>query len=129
MSLRPALLVLLLCLGACADPFIESATVIESGSDATGPYRVESVVIGLHSGDVVDLMYNPTDGEPERYIPLRMEALDEDGRAGEHFAAAIPGQPAGTTIRYYIRVLRGDEEVAEAPVGGDLRPFAFTIRP
>ena len=58
-----------------------------------------------------------------------MEALDEDGRSGELFVANIPGQPTGTSIRYYVRVLRDDEQVAESPVGGDLRPFILNIRP
>ncbi len=129
MSLPQALLLLFVGLCACADPFIESTTVLESSADTTGPYQVESIVVGLHGGDTVDLMYNPSDREAERYIPLRMEPQDEDGRAGEHFVAAIPGQPAGTTIRYYVRVLRDDEQIAEAPVGGDLRPFVLTIRP
>lgn len=124
-----ALMLLLVGLVACADPYIESTTVLESSSDTTGPYRVSSVVIGTYESDTVDLVYNPTDNDPRRYIPLRMEALDEDGRAGELFVADIPGQPAGTTIRYYIRVIRDDEQVAESPVGGDLRPFILNIAP
>ncbi|MCP4445510.1 MAG: hypothetical protein GY811_09235 [Myxococcales bacterium] len=124
-----ALMLLLVGLSGCADPYIESTTDLESSSDSTGPYRVRTVIVGSFSGDTVDLMYNPTDSQPQRYIPLRMDSLDEDERAGELFAADIPGQPAGTTIRYYVRVLRDDETVAESPVGGDLRPFQLTIVP
>ena len=124
-----ALVLLALGLSACAEPYIESTTELESSSDTTGPYRVQTVVVGGLVSDSVELMYNPADSEPRRYIPLPMEALDEDGRTGELFIASIPGQPAGTSIRYYVRVLRDDEQVAESPVGGDLRPFIVNIRP
>lgn len=124
-----AILLLIIGLSACADPYIESTTELESSSDTTGPYRVQAVVVGGMASDNVELLYNPTDSEPRRYIPLLMEALDEDGRSGELFVASIPGQPAGTSIRYYVRVLRDDEQVAESPVGGDLRPFILNIRP
>ena len=116
-------------LAACADPYIESTTVLESGSDTVGPYQVQSVVIGSFDSDSVDLMYNPVDAKPHRYIPVRMHALDEDLRAGELFEAGIPGQPVGTTIRYYVRVLRDGEHVAESPPFGDLRPFILDILP
>ncbi len=124
-----ALVLLLLGLSACADPYIESTTELESSADTTGPYRVQSVVVGSLASDSIELLYNPTDSEPRRYIPIVMEALDEDGRAGELFVASIPGQPAGTAIRYYVRVLRDSEQVAESPVGGDVRPFILNIRP
>ena len=118
-----------LCLAACADPYIESTTELGSSADISGPYRVQSVVVGGFASDTVDLMYNPIDNQPQRYIPLAMVPVDDDQRAGELFEASIPGQPAGTTIRYYIRVLRDGDEVALAPVGGDLRPFVFRITP
>lgn len=124
-----ALVLLLTGLAACADPYIESTTVLESSSDSTGPYQVRTVVVGAYASDDVDLMYNPADKNPEHYIPLAMTPLEEDARSGELFSADMPGQPAGTTIRYYIRVLRDDETVAEAPVGGDIRPFQLTISP
>ncbi len=94
-----------------------------------GPYLVQSIVIGSFDSDSVDLMYNPADSEPRHYIPIRMHARDEDLRTGELFEAGIPGQPAGTTIRYYVRVLRDGEPVAESPDFGDLRPFILDILP
>tara|TARA_R110002096_G_scaffold143328_1_gene299131 strand:+ start:100172 stop:100570 length:399 start_codon:yes stop_codon:yes gene_type:complete len=124
-----AFVLLCLPLSGCADPYFESTTDLGSSADTTGPYRVQTVVVGTHTSDTVELLYNPTDSEPRRYIPLPMEALDEDGRAGELFVANIPGQPGGTSIRYFVRVLRDDEQVAESPPGGDLRPFILNIRP
>lgn len=124
-----ASMLLLAGLASCADPYIESTTDLESSSDTTGPYQVRTIVVGTYASDDVELLYNPFDKEPENYIPIAMTPLDEDTRAGELFEASMPGQPAGTTVRYYIRVLRDDETVAESPVGGDIRPFRFDITP
>lgn len=121
-------LLLLLC-ASCAEPLIESTTQLETTPDTTGPYRVRSVVIGAHHSDRIELFYNAVDRDPDRYIPLLMDPVDEDGRAAELFAGEIPGQAAGTTIRYYIAVERDGERVAEDPVGGDLRPFELSIAP
>ena len=114
---------------ACDDPSIESTTQLESTADTTGPYRVHSVVHGAHDDDRVELFYNPIDDSPSRYFLNTMRPLDDDGQAGELFAGQIPGQPAGTTIRYFVAVYRDGERVAEDPVGGDLRPFVLSIEP
>lgn len=114
---------------ACADPFIESTTVLGSTIDTDGPYEVRTVVIGNLESDRVELFYNSVDQEPEHYLRLVMEPLDADGRPAELFRGAIPGQAAGTVIRYFVAVERDGSQVAEDPVGGDLRPFTLTVRP
>jgi hypothetical protein len=119
----------LLLLGACADPFIESTTLLADTPDTIGPYQVRSVVLGLNEGDKVEVFYNSVDDEPDRYIPLPMEGLDDDGREAELFVGAIPGHAAGSIIRYFVGVDRNGERVAEDPVGGDLRPLMLRISP
>ena len=59
-------------------------------------------------------------------------SLDEDDEGayeGELFSRGIPGQLAGSDIRYYVAITRDDEVVAEDPEGGDLRPFVFSVLP
>ena len=116
----------------CADPFIEATTRVGDTSDVVGPYSVRAVVVGVASGDRVELRFNVIDGEPENFIPVLMDEVDlgaDDGTTrGELFRQGIPGQPAGTEILYYVAVTRDGEVVAEDPVGGDLRPFLFQVR-
>lgn len=124
-----AILPVLLLLGACADPFIESTTVLSATTDTVGPYHVRSVVLGVNDGDKIEVFYNALDDDPDRYIPLRMEGIDDDGRSAELYVGSIPGQAAGSTVRYFVAVDRDGERVAEDPVGGDLRPFMLRIAP
>jgi hypothetical protein len=124
-----ALFPLLLLLGACADPFIESTTILSDTADTVGPYHVRSVVLGVNEGDKIEVFYNSVDEDPDRYIPIRMEGVDDDGRSAELYAGSIPGQDAGSTVRYFVAVDRDGERVAEDPVGGDLRPFMLRIAP
>ena len=112
---------------ACADPTIDSTSVLTETEDTIGPYRVHSVILGALPTDQVEVFYNTLDNLPEHYIPRPMNPIDADGRAGEVFLGQLPGQPAGTAIRYYIAVTRDGERVAEDPVGGDLRPFTLRI--
>ena len=113
----------------CADPFVESTALLGDTADTTGPYEVRSIVIGAHPSDKIEVFYNATDRDPDRYIPIVMEGQDDDGRSAELFVGSIPGHPAGSTIRYYIAVDRDGERVAEDPVGGDLRPYILSIAP
>ncbi len=128
-SLAALLPVALLSIAACAQPLIESTAFLEDTQNTIGPYTVESVIRGAHANDKVELFINTTDQSPDRYIPLRMQPLDSDGRAAHLFAADIPGQDAGTVIRYYVAIERDGVRVEEDPVGGDLNPYLLTIQP
>lgn len=114
---------------ACADPIIDSTTVLVASNDTLGPYRVHSVILGTYSTDKVEVFFNTIDNEPAHYIPRPMNPIDGDGRSGEIYVGQISGQPLGTRIRYYVAVTRNGERVAEDPVGGDLRPFLLEIFP
>lgn len=114
---------------SCADPFIESTTLLGSTTDTIGPYTIQSVVLGVNEADKIEVFYNSIDDNPDRYLPLPMTGLDGDGRSAELYEGAIPGQDAGTTIRYFVAVDRNGTRVAEDPVGGDLRPFMMRIAP
>ena len=130
--MRTIVLSALLMLSACADPFVESTALISETEDLQGPYTVRSVVIGVEWADRVELFYNVVDDEPENFIPLLMEPPEAGGDSGayrgELFVAGIPGQKAGSEVLYYVGVTRDGEQVAADPVGGDLRPFVFSVR-
>jgi hypothetical protein len=109
--LAPALLLLVLAPGAgCGDgtPRILSTAVLADTHDTFGPYRVETVTLGVGSDDAVELRWStaPSGGAFTR-TPM---GPDADLRAGE-----IPGQPAGTTVRYFTAVLRDDAIVTTDP--------------
>lgn len=120
---------LLLLTSACADPSIESTTDLESTQNSRGPYQIQSIVHGANTNDSVELFYNAVDNTPERYIPIRMQPVDNDGQAAELFTANIPGQPTGSTVFYYVAIEREGARVSEDPVGGDLAPYELTIVP
>ena len=119
----------LLLLVACADPFIESTTLLGDTSDTLGPYQIQSVVLGVNETDKIEVFYNAIDNNPDRYLPIPMTGVDGDGQAAELYEGTIPGQDAGTTIRYFVAVDRNGTRVAEDPVGGDLRPFMMRVAP
>lgn len=127
---RSALLILIgLC--GCANPFFEGTVRLQDTRDINGPYVVTTVAVGVETGDRIELLYNVVDEEPGNFIPLVMFAAEDDNGAyeGELFSRGIPGQLAGSEIRYYLAIIRGDEVVADDPVGGDLRPFVFSVLP
>ena len=119
----------LLLLASCADPFIESTTLLGNTTDTLGPYQIQSVVLGVNETDKIEVFYNALDNDPDHYLPMLMTGIDGDGRSSELYEGAIPGQDAGTTIRYFVAVDRNGARVAEDPVGGDLRPFMMRIDP
>ena len=136
-TVRRALVVSIALSGAvpnatgCADPFFEATTRLRDTRDTRGPYTVTTVAIGVEEGDRVELFYNVVDAEPENFIPLVMDAAEDDDAAfeGELFSRGIPGQRPGSDIRYYVAITRDSDTVAEDPEGGDLRPFVFSVLP
>lgn len=105
-----------------APPFIEATTRLASTRDSDGPYVVQSVVSDVLVDDAVELHYRVV-GDPG-FIPLLM-VEDEDG---ERFSAGIPGRPAGTSIQYYVTVIRDGARVADDPAAAGAGPYQFDIR-
>jgi hypothetical protein len=111
-----------LCLAACdvSAPLIESTTRLGPTGDTVGPYVVHTVIIGW-DGEHVDLDYLVDDAE--RFIPVPMTAVDGE----ERFRGEIPGQPAGTTISYYVAVVRDGVRVASDPDAAGAGPYVFVV--
>ncbi len=120
---------ILLLAAGCADPFIESTTVLGDTTDFDGPYVVESIAVGTRSGDRVEVRHS----RPERQDGvIGMLALDDDGDGpGDLFRAEIPGQPTGSEISYYVILVRDEIVVDRDPAGeGEDAPrFVFSISP
>ena len=110
-------------LGGCtaAVPTIESTTELANTSDTGGPYHVISVVRGVE-GQNVELRYQPD--AQSVYFPLAMERQD----GSETYVGLIPGQSAGTEVRYYIAVLDSGKRVAADPEGASATPYTFVVQ-
>ncbi|MCG8416305.1 MAG: hypothetical protein MJE77_00015 [Proteobacteria bacterium] len=113
----------LCALPACDDaqPFIESTTVLSDTTDTVGPYVVQSIIVNAGGDDIVELRYFVDD--QSQFIPLLMQA-DQDG---ERHEVGIPGRPAGSTISYYVTVLRDGARVADDPGAGAAQPYQFNV--
>lgn len=115
--------------GACADPFIESTTILADTRDVVGPYVVDTVVIGTSGADRVELRIRRADG-PDRVIEM-FEVADDGDAAGDVFRGLIAGRPVGTEIAYAVTVVR-DAEIVDrdppGPIADDVR-FVFSVLP
>lgn len=114
----PLAMVLLASACDAATPVIESTTRLESTADSVGPYVVNSVIIGADD-DLVQLYYLIDDALT--FVALVME------RSGERYSAAIPGQPAGSEIAYYVAVTRDGTRLVSDPEAAGAGPYVFTI--
>ncbi len=111
--LRSLLAALLVSAIGCADPFLESATVLTSTPDSIGPYRVYAVAVGMSGKERIELRYRA--GEVSSV--LIMTDIEDSGiGSGEVHWAAIPGQPVGTEIEYRIAIVGDDEDLDTDPV-------------
>lgn len=112
-----------LCLIGCAgcvdpEPVIEAVSVLGDTADEVGPYQIDAIVTGAE--DVrVELAYAFDDTRV--VFSRRMTRFEDD-----HYVATISGQPAGTRIFYFVRVMDGDDQLARDPDGiSDLYGFAI----
>ncbi len=82
---------------------------LRNTEDNVGPYRVLALVVSDSQPLNVFVVYS-TDNWKKAH-KVKMEKISEDIYAGE-----IPGQPAGTTIKYFILVDDVDNEITTDPV-------------
>ena len=123
-------IVLLALWGAsCADPFIESTTVLEDTSDAVGPYTVETVAIGARSGDRIEIHH--TSPEAQDGIVIMTNIGDDGDGEGDLYRGEIPGQAAPASIGYFVLLVRGDTILDRDPPaeGLDGPRFVFSVTP
>jgi len=121
-SVIPGLIVAGLLAGCQpATPLVEAITILDDTRDSQGPYLVDAVTLGVTSQHRVELSWAADDGP---FIPLLMR-----GDGEERWQAAIPGQPAGTSVFYYLAIFDGDERLITAPDGAGAAPYGFAVLP
>ena len=86
-------------------------------------YLIEADIIPYSGLPVYEdslFVYYKTEGED--YTPIQMAHV-----AGYQYSAAIPGQPEGTEISYYIHVADEAGKSVDHPIIGAFEPHVFTI--
>jgi hypothetical protein len=98
---------------ACGEPptEIHESSVQLNTDDTKGPYEVMSVVTSGSPSIRVSLIYSIDGWKTKQSIDMnKIEAVGQDVYRGK-----IPGQPAGTTVQYYIQVVDQAEKVTTDP--------------
>lgn len=106
-------------------PVISGTTVPGSTFDAVGPYAVSTHVNDMLSGvGVVSLFYTVDNGLTFTEVPMTHGA-------GDLYSGAIPGQPSGTKIKFYVKAVDSSAEANETvdPLGAPANLYAFGIMP
>lgn len=106
--MRNALFGIVLLVAACdVTPVIRSVTKLGDTYDQVGPYVVLAEVSDPDGLDLVRLFYQPGSATT---VELEMSEVSEGV-----FSGAIPGQAAGTRVKYFVLVDDADASVAEPP--------------
>jgi len=91
--------------------------------DTSGPITVSAVItdrLPLLPG-VMDVVWR-TAGGPWQRTPLAPAG-------GDLYTAALPAQPAGTDVQYYLEVVDSADITTRAPMAGADAPYAFHVGP
>ncbi len=104
-----------------AGPDIANTTVHPSTDDTVGPYEIEATITDMSALTERSLYYR-TAGHPFTALAMSPIGLDT-------YMAAIPGQPLGTVVQYYVQA--GDEggNVAVDPPGAPVELYTFYVAP
>ena len=100
------------------DPIILNVPVLEDTLDTTD-YSVSAIVSDDGSVALVNLYYSLNDGE---FAAIEMNKIDDF-----KYESAIPGQPAGTTVSYYVEAVDNDSNVTTVPVGAPWFSYSFKV--
>ncbi|MBE0567013.1 MAG: S8 family serine peptidase, partial [Krumholzibacteria bacterium] len=98
---------------------------LRDSEDTTGPYDVGAVITARSGLDDLSLAaYWRADGGP-----WQAAALAPTGGEPSAYAAQIPGQPAGTSVQYYLTGTDLAGVTVTEPVRAPGRVHAFTVGP
>ena len=106
-------------------PAISGTTVPGSTFDTAGPYTVTTNVTDILSGvGAVSLFYTVDDGLTFTEVPMTLGS-------GTLYSGAIPGQPSGTKIKFYVKAVDTSTEANETvdPAGAPASLYSFGIMP
>ena len=119
-----AILIAILVSAGCADPFIESTTILADTTDLVGPYSVATVAIGTSEADRLEIRHRT--GDTDDSTTMRGD--------GDLFEGSIPAPEAAGEIAYCVLLISGDAIVDRDPGGDDTSDdcggrFVFSVGP
>lgn len=100
------------------DPIILNVPVLEDTQDTTD-YPISAIVSDDKNIDSVFLRYS-TNGQDFRGI--QMDKIDDF-----QYESAIPGQPAGTNVSYYVEAIDNDSNVSTIPLEAPWMSYTFKV--
>ncbi len=80
-------------------PVLGNTTVLANTANTSGPYEITTQIIGDGELSAVDLFYSVDAG-----ASFTQAAMTADGNT---FSGAIPGQPLGSEVWYYVKAVDG----------------------
>ncbi|HID93439.1 MAG TPA: T9SS type A sorting domain-containing protein [bacterium (Candidatus Stahlbacteria)] len=105
-------------------PIISHATDYGNTYDNVGPYAIMAEIRDESAVAKALIKYNTGTGWQE---------VEMSTAAGDTFIGYIPGQPKGTSIKYYIMAIDDDDMINTVPAGAKSRPdttyYGFWIVP
>jgi hypothetical protein len=99
-------------------PVIFGTTVPDNTTDTVGPYEIKTKVTDNDGIKSVTLKYDAGSG----WVDEAMTSA-----VGDTFTASIPGQQAGTIIKYYIEAVDNNDEIAIDPNDAPTGYYSFAI--
>lgn len=132
MPRRLALVALLVCacISACAreEPTLLSVSVPGDTRSTQGPYAIHVVARAVSGDDDIVVRYS-TLGIPSSFLPAKATLRADDA---ELYVAGIPGQPAGSSVHFYVAALRDGDLLstipANAPVSVSENSLDYSFR-
>jgi len=100
-------------------PRFEGTTDYAGTDDTVGPYEIETTVVEYSGCEDLMLYYSLNAGD---WVGVTLEEV----RAGQ-YAAEIPGQPAGTVIRYYLYGRDVADNIGTDPENAPVGTYLFCI--
>lgn len=94
-------------------------TVLPNTTDAAGPYPLSSLITDDLSIDGATLHYSIDGGRT--YSAVSMSTVDRT------YSAAIPGQPLGSEVRYYLSARDKDGNTGTDPVNAPYTVYRFQV--
>jgi subtilisin family serine protease len=106
-------------------PVISGTTIPGSTFDTAGPYPITTHVMDvLSSVASVSIFYSTNNGSTFTEVPMTLGT-------GDLYSGAIPGQPSGTKIKFYVKAIDSSAEANETvdPAGAPASLYSFGIMP
>lgn len=123
MPCRLALFALLVCACALEQPTILSVNGPSDTRNTQGPYAIHVVARAVSGDDDIVVRYS-TLGIPSSFLPVKATLRADDA---ELYVGGIPGQPAGSSVHFYVAVLRDGDLLSTFPVNAPVTTSANSM--